>query len=423
MKNKLQWTTVQRKVSDLVAYDLNPRSLSEKQAEDLKKSIEKFSLVEIPAINLDGKILAGHQRIKILKLLGRNDEIIDVRIPNRKLTEMEYKEYLLRSNSNTGSWDFDLLQNFDTELLLDIGFDDALLSQVWEELEIEDDNFSLETELKVAQKTNIKTGDRFSLGNHFLICGDSHKKETLDTLMGNKKAIMIYNDPIYNVGMDYNKGIGGKANYGGDIHDHKSDSEYKEFLKQGLENSIRHASKDCHVFTWSDQNYIWLIQTLYRELGIKNQRVCFWVKNGFNPTPACAFNKAIEPCTYGTIGRPYISPFSKNLSEILNKEIDVGNRALDDLIDVFDIWLAKRDAGSDYNHSTQKPLTLHEKPLKRCTRPGDVVLDIYGGAGSTLLSCEQLKRVCYTSEINQIFCQLIINRYEKLSNNKAKKLN
>jgi DNA modification methylase len=88
-----------------------------------------------------------------------------------------------------------------------------------------------------------------------------------------------------------------------------------------------------------------------------------------------------------------------------------------------DIWLAKRDIGSDYEHSAQKPLNLHEKPLKRCSKPGDIILDIYAGSGSTLLACEQLNRICYTAEINPIFCQLIINRYEKYANTKAKKLN
>ncbi|MFA6228174.1 MAG: DNA methyltransferase [Patescibacteria group bacterium] len=422
MKEKLQWSTAKRRVSDLVPYEKNPRKLDEKQAADLSRSLKKFSLVEIPAINLDGKILAGHQRVKIMKLLGRGEEIIDVRIPNRKLTEAEYNEYLLRSNANTGSWNYDLLQNYNMDLLLDIGFDDTQLSQIWDGLEIEDDQFDVEKEIKRAKKTNIKTGDLFQLGNHFLICGDSHEQKTLDRLLGNKKVGMIYNDPIYNIGIDYDNGIGGKANYGGKVNDHKTGSEYKDFLKQGLENSLRHAEKNCHVFTWNDQNNIWLVQTLYKELGIKNQRVCFWVKNGFNPTPKIAFNKATESCIYGTVGKPFLSPYSKKLCEVLNKEIGTGNRALDDILDIFDIWLAKRDAGSNYNHSTQKPLTLHEKPLKRCTKPGDIVLDIYGGSGSTLLSCDQLRRICYTSEQSNIFCQLIINRYETATNVKAKKI-
>lgn len=165
------------------------------------------------------------------------------------------------------------------------------------------------------------------------------------------------------------------------------------------------------------------MQTIYYELGLKNERVCFWFKGSFNPTPKVAFNKAVEHCCYATQGRPFLSKLSTKTSEILNKEIGTGNKAIDDILDILEIWIAKRDAGNTYSHSTQKPLSLHEKPLLRCTKPGDIVLDIYGGSGSTLLSCQQINRICYTSEINPIFCQLIINRFESYANIKAKKIN
>jgi len=308
-------------------------------------------------------------------------------------------------------------------LLLSAGFDDKDLSAIWDEnLEIENDDFNEKKELEKAKTTNIRQGDLFQLSDHFLICENSHKKETLDKLMQGKKADMIYNDPIYNIGIDYNKGIGGKANYGGTVNDKKIDEEYKEFLRQGLENSLNHAKENCHVFTFCDQRYIWLLQTIYKELEINNKRVCMWIKNGFNPTPKVAFNKGMEPCIYGTRGQPFLSSI-KNLTEILNKEISTGNRGIDDILDLLDIWLVKRLAGQEYEHSTSKPPTLHEKPLRRCSKPGDIVLDIYAGTGSTMVACEQLKRRAYLSEIEPIFCQLIINRYEKYANKKAKKLN
>lgn len=119
---KLTWLNARRKINDLIPYEQNPRQMTEKQAEDLQKSIEKFDLVEIPAIDLDNKIVAGHQRLKILQLLGRGEEEIDVRIPSRKLTDEEFREYLLRSNKNVGEWDWNVLANFDSELLKDIGF-------------------------------------------------------------------------------------------------------------------------------------------------------------------------------------------------------------------------------------------------------------------------------------------------------------
>ena len=125
--NKLSWHTEQRKVSDLIPNSENPRKMCEKQAEELKKSLEKFNLAEIPAINTDNKIVAGHMRVATLQLLGRGDESIDVRVPNRKLTDKEYNEYLLRSNQNRGDWDWDILANsFDVNELINAGFDEEL---------------------------------------------------------------------------------------------------------------------------------------------------------------------------------------------------------------------------------------------------------------------------------------------------------
>jgi len=122
-KSDLTWKTVKRKPSELVPLEVNPRTLSTDQAKALEKSLKKFGLVEIPAINTDGKIIAGHQRIAVLILLGKGKELIDVRIPSRKLTPAEVREYNVRSNQNTGSWDYDLLANhFDVTELLNFGF-------------------------------------------------------------------------------------------------------------------------------------------------------------------------------------------------------------------------------------------------------------------------------------------------------------
>lgn len=120
---QLTWTTEKRKVKELIPWDKNPRTMTRKQAEELKKSLEKFNLVEIPAINLDNKLVAGHQRVSILHVLGRGEEEIDVRVPSRMLTEEEFKEYNLRSNKNTGEWDFDALaNNFSMDMLKKVGF-------------------------------------------------------------------------------------------------------------------------------------------------------------------------------------------------------------------------------------------------------------------------------------------------------------
>lgn len=123
----LQWTTQKRKISDLVPYDYNPRIVTKEQAEQLKASITKFNLVEIPVINTDNTLIAGHQRVNIMGILGRLNEKVDVRVPNRKLTTAELKEYNIRSNKNTGTWDFDILANhFELSDLVEWGFDKTL---------------------------------------------------------------------------------------------------------------------------------------------------------------------------------------------------------------------------------------------------------------------------------------------------------
>ena len=127
---KLKWSTQKRRVDDLIPFKDNPRQMTDKQREDLKKSLEKFDLAEIPAINTDNKICAGHQRMKYLQLVGRGQEVIDVRVPNRKLTDAEFREYNLRSNKNRGEWKYDSLHiNFDDDLLARVGFEDEELEK------------------------------------------------------------------------------------------------------------------------------------------------------------------------------------------------------------------------------------------------------------------------------------------------------
>jgi len=174
---------------------------------------------------------------------------------------------------------------------------------------------------------------------------------------------------------------------------------------------------DAHIFYWSDQSYIWMIQTLYRELGITNRRVCLWLKNGQNPTPGVAFSKAFEPCTYGTVGKPFISTNLQNANEVMNGEMTTGNSLHEE---VTDLWLSKRLAGKDYMHATSKPPKLHEKAIRRCTRPGDIILDSFSGSASSMIAAEQLKRHVFAVELDPVYCDLAMRRYEKLTGKKAK---
>ncbi|MDR3113257.1 MAG: ParB N-terminal domain-containing protein, partial [Endomicrobium sp.] len=119
---KLSWTTQQRRVSELLPVSYNPRKISDEQKAELIKSLDKFNLAEIPAINTNNQIIAGHQRIAALIAIGRGNEIIDVRVPSRELTKEEADEYMLRSNKNVGEWDFLKLKDFNFEFLDGLGF-------------------------------------------------------------------------------------------------------------------------------------------------------------------------------------------------------------------------------------------------------------------------------------------------------------
>ena len=409
-------------VEELKPYPGNPRSWGEKETEDLKKSLKKFGFTQPLLVNTapgrENLVLSGNFRLEVAREL----KIKEVPVVKVCIDDPEKeKELLLRMNVLNGDWNMELLKDWDVDIVLEAGFKEIDLSGIFDDsLETEDDGFDIEKELSEIKNPISKPGDLYSLGHHRLLCGDSLDEKSVEKLMREQLADAIYTDPPFNIQLDYNKGIGGKASYGGNVADNKTDEEYASFLKQNMKNALKFTKPDAHYFYYCDQSYVWLIQTLYKELGIKPVRTCLWIKNGLNPTPNLAFNKCYEPVVYGVRGKPYISPKCANLTEILNKEIATGNRQNDDLLDQLDIWMVKRLAGQDYTHPTEKPPTLHEKALRRCTKPGDIVLDLFGGSGSTLIACHQLKRKCYMVEKNPIFVDLILKRYETLTGEKPK---
>lgn len=411
-------------IAELNPAPYNPRKWDKEAEHQLTESVKRFGLVDPIIVNNAPErkniVIGGHFRLHVAKQLGFT-QIPVVYVSIADITKE--KELNLRLNRNTGEWDLELLKSFDVELLLDVGFDDSDLSRIWDEnLGVEDDDFNVQKELAAIKEPKTKLGEIYELGEHRLICGDATDKDVVKRLVGEKAASMLYCDPPYNIGLDYNNGIGGNGKYGGKTNDRKSEETYKVFLKKTLENGLAATLPDCHVFYWCDENNIGLIQEIYKEVTITSKRVCLWIKNNQNVTPQVAFNKVYEPCVYGIRGNPYLSPSIKNLTEVLNKEVGTGNRLADDILDLFTIWLAKRVPGQEYEHPTEKPPTLHEKALRRCTKPGDIVLDLFGGSGSTLIACEQLKRRAFLSEIEPIFCELIIKRFEKLTGKEAKRV-
>ena len=408
--------------SSLVPASYNPRTWDDKSFEKLTESIKLFGLVDPLVVNSypDRKnaIIGGHFRYEVAKRLGIKEvPVVYVNIPD---IEKE-KELNLRLNRNTGQWDWETLKSFDTSLLLDIGFDEADLANIWNEnLSVEDDEFNIQKEIPNIKEINTKPGYIYRLGSHILGCGDATDTNFIDKLIASYQIDMIYTDPPFNIGLDYSSGIGAKAKYGGYLtNDNKTLGEYRKFLTTAISNALTKIKNDAHIFCYCDESYIGLLQQIYKELGIDAKRVCIWIKNNQNATPSVAFNKCYEACVYGTIGKPYLLDKLANLTEVLNKEVGSGNRSIDDIYDIFNIWLVRRLPTSSYEHPTEKPSTLHEKALRRCSRIGDRILDLFGGSGSTLIACEMLKRKCITAEIEPVFCDLIIARYKNLTGKEA----
>lgn len=426
-KVKLKWHTEQRKVSELIIWDKNPHVMTDTEKGNLSKSLDKFDYVEVVIINTDNRLIGGHQRRNDFIAKGKQDELIDVRVPNRKLTDKEFNELAIRLNKNRGHDDEALLkQFFDAEDLKDWGFDEQELNDIFDiEAEIKEDNFNLEEELAKIEKPVTKKGDLYLLGNHKLLCGDSTNKNDLEKLGATQLASIVYCDPPYNIGLSYHKGIKGNSNkktYTNNVFsDNMKDADYLEWIKKTIACALLVSKQDVHIFYWCDPKYIGLIQAAFQQSKIKNKSVCFWLKNQFNPVTQMAFNRVIEPCVYGTIGKPRLNQNITNLSEILNQDVS-GRNIHESVLDITDLWLAHRDKTNDYVHPTQKPITLHEKPLKRCSAPGDTVVDLFGGSGSTLISCEQLGRKALLIERDPVFCDVIVKRWEAFTGKQTTKI-
>ena len=418
-KIKLVWCTEVRKVKDLLNWKENPRTITKVALEKLKERIKERGFHSVIVIDKDNTILSGNQRKTALTQLGIKE--VNVLVPNRQLTNDERIKIALESNHNDGEWNMEALKSFNLELLTDVGFDQMKLVEFWHKNdEVKNDNFDVEKELKKIIEPKTKLGDIIFLGNHKILCADSTKPENLKRLLGNEKVSLIYSDPVYNLDIDYSGGFNGNKEYGGNVNDSRTFEEYKTFIRESLESALAVSYPNIHVFYYCDQVYIGLIQEIYRSFGINNKRVCLWLKNSQNPVPKIFCNKAYEPAVYGIRGRPYLTESITNLNEVLNKEFGTGNELVAQVDDFLEIWTAKRLSAKDYQHATSKPITLHEKAIKRCTKPGNIILDSFLGSGSTILAGEQLGRRVYGLELEPKFCDLMIKRYELFTGEKAR---
>lgn len=372
----LSWINSKRKVRDLIAWTENPRKLTEKQGADLRASLERFNLVEPPAVNLDGVIIGGHQRLKTLALLGRLDEEIDIRIPSRQLTQDEMIELNLRLNKNTAEWDPEKLFSLDMDKLLDVGFDkkqlDAMLPKKQHEFKAERNGADFDR----PPEPIAKSGMIYTLGRHRLMCGDATNFEDARALLQGNMADMVFTDPPYGVNVT---GSGGKALHG--------DMSFTiiPFAFDTIDAFLKPGSA---VYVCGGGFNIQLYYRLFEKHWRQMPHPIIWVKENFILRHS-HYHSQFEILFYGwKSGAP-------------------GNWWGDRK--QTDVWHISRE--KNFEHPTIKPVELVAKALLNSSRPGDLVFDPFAGSGSTLIACEQTGRNCNTMEIDPGYCDVIIRRY------------
>jgi hypothetical protein len=241
-REKITWSPATRKLGDLIKNGYNPRKLSENERRDLEKSIQEFGTVVPIVLNIGSRantIIGGEQRVKVYADLGIEE--VECMVPSRELSLEEERELNLRLNKNTGSWDEELLKDFDMSVLLDVGFGDEELQNLFDDVDVVDDEFDVEKALKETIAPRVKSGEIWELGKHRLLVGDSTDGELVQKLMAGDLADIVYCDPPYNIGLDYSKGVGNKEKYQGSYSgkdDSKKDSEYMDFLDKSMEVGI-----------------------------------------------------------------------------------------------------------------------------------------------------------------------------------------
>jgi DNA modification methylase len=411
----------------------NFKDLPAEAGDKLRRSIQEnqftqpfYVWVDLDQDTVRYYCLDGFHRIKILKDLEAEGYEIPQLLPATLIHCESMKEaaHLVLQFSSmyakiTEEGFMEFVQEFDLDLpnlsqkidLPDISFYLTVPDRL---LELQEDEFNEEEALGQIIQPYAKTGDIFKLGEHILICGDSQDLFTLrnTSLLNHRHVQLIYCDPPYNISYNYEKGSGStEKKYTNQTFSDSLDHEkYYELISSTLYNALSFCPKDAHVFYWCDESYVGLIQDVFKSNNVTNRRVCFWIKERLNPVPQVAFNKVIEPCVYGTIGSPELNPEFTNLTEVWNTGMNESHN-LDDLLSLAQLWFVQRDDTNLYQHPTTKPIKLHEKPLKRCSRQGDTIMDLFGGSGSTLIACEQLNRKSILVEKDPVFCDLIIRRY------------
>lgn len=372
-------------INDLIPYIRNARTHSESQIAQIAASIKEFGFLSPILIAEDNTILAGHGRLAAARKLGLT------KVPCVKeshLTETQRWAYIIADNklSLNAGWDEDILAielselqgaDFDLDIL---GFDESELASIFEDdKEVEDDDFDVEEELN--KPCFSKAGDIWTLGRHRLICGDSTKEETYKRLMDGKRANLVVTDPPYNVNYE---GSAGKIK-----NDNMNTDKFYNFLLDAFSNMEKVMADDASIYVFHADTEGLNFRKAFNDAGFYLSGCCIWKK------PSLVLGRSPyqwqhEPCLYGWKKKGKHQWYSGR------KETTI-----------WEFEKPKKNA----DHPTMKPIALLAYPISNSSMSNTLILDPFGGSGSTLIACEQTDRSCYTIELDEKFCDVIVKRY------------
>ena len=377
--------------------DLNPAAYNPRKAlkqgdpeyEKLKRSLEQFGYVELIVVNAanGNTVISGHQRLNVLKDMGVAEEdciLVELDADNEKALN-------IAMNKIGGEWDKDKLallitelqgQDFDVSLT---GFEAAEIDDLFRDAladGVHDDDFDVDAELEKPAVT--KAGDLWKLGRHRLVCGDSTKAETFSLLMAGTKANLVVTDPPYNVNYE---GQAGKIK-----NDHLANDAFLQFLLDAFTNTATHMADDASIYVFHADTEGLNFRKAFSEAGFYLSGTCIWKKQslvlGRSP-----YQWQHEPVLYGWKKK------GRHLWYTGRKEST--------------IWEFDKPRKNG-EHPTMKPIALIAYPIMNSSMSNTLVLDPFGGSGSTLVACEQTERSCRTIELDEKYCDVIVKRYIEL---------
>ena len=376
--------------SKLVPYVNNARTHSQEQVNKLRGSLREFGFINPVIIDADYNVIAGHGRLMAAKEEGI-EEVPCVLVDY--LSEAQKKAYILADNryAQDAGWDEELLRleieslegmDFDVSLT---GFNEDEIADLFADSEgtgAEDDDFDLSDALE--QAAFVERGDVWVVGRHRLMCGDATSPEDVATLMDGKKANLIITDPPYNVAFESSDGLSIK-------NDKMENDKFYEFLLAAFKNMAEHLEKGGSAYVFHADTEGLNFRKAFIDAGFHLSGCCIWVKNSL-VLGRSDYQWQHEPVLYGFLqnGKHY---WSKNAGRSQTT-----------------IWNFDKPK-KNKNHPTSKPLDLLAYPIGNSSQENAIVIDTFGGSGSTLMTCEQTNRICHTMELDEKYASVILRRY------------